>query len=680
MKRTLVILAITCFLIILLIMHELYLALVLPLLLIAYSVKKRWLVFCMICCGLMMASCVFRIQYYASYENQKTEDVVVKITEYAGDYKMTLNQFSILIRSDGQKLPTGIYQASFVKFVFQYKNPHTFNYKKYLYAKGFVDVVTLETLKLKPLDVKEISLNYKIEKSPYSGFYNALLFGDKSHLDMTVFQNNGTSHILAISGLHIGLIYGLVYGLLFLIPKSIRSTCALVAVFLYILFIGMPVSAVRAWLMIALGVFANVTCRKYDVLQTLGLIVLLLMMINPFIIYHAGFQYSFTAVLVIEAVYKSLFRKIKNKWLQIVLLPGVIFIGMAPLTLYHQNMLHLLSFVINIVSVFLIAWVLYGLLIFKVLQWPVILSFVDFIFEIIYQFNEWMDSLNQFKFISPSPPLIGVLMFYFVLALYKEESYRKYLGYITVCILSCWILYQNVVVEMYFFDIGQGDAILIKKGFDTLLIDGGKQTTHGVLKEVLLKQGIGQVDILMLSHSDMDHLGGFLDIPEMVLESTLLYKEPNEKKEGFQRLKVAQRIPCYSGTLDLGFVELEFLPYKSGDSYNNASLLSYVYIYDTVVLFTGDIEAEVERRLSFKQVDILKVPHHGSKTSSTPELLKQTMPKHAVICVGKNNYGHPHKEVMLRYNEENIPVYETQKGCVKVWVLPFNIYFVKTLN
>ena len=131
---------------------------------------------------------------------------------------------------------------------------------------------------------------------------------------------------------------------------------------------------------------------------------------------------------------------------------------------------------------------------------------------------------------------------------------------------------------------------------------------------------------------------------------------------------------------DFSFCKFECLDYPVGDTYNNASLIGYLSIYDTSIFLTGDIEAEVEEKLILRPVDILKVPHHGSKSSSTHDFIDALSPDNALICVGKNNYGHPSQEVLNRYISRNIPLYKTLDGCVKVWVLPFNIYFIKSLN
>lgn len=681
MKRTFVTLSIFSLIMIFLMGQHLYMMLFLPILLCYLSLQKRYRLFGIVILILVMVSFFYHHASFTSYKDQETHNKMVEIVPYGAHYKIKLDSYKILLKTDGKAVATGRYKISYDKTEFLYQNPNTFSYRRYLYSLGFVDGVKLKDVKLEPIDVSmRRSFKKTFEQSAYDGYYKALLYADKTSLDGDVFKDNGTSHILAISGLHIGLIYGLLYGVGFFIPKRLRRMYALILVLVYVIFIGFPISAVRAWFLIGLAVVANACCRKYDVLQTLGLISLLLMLMNPYILYHSGFQFSFAAVLVIEVVYKALFMKMKSKGLQLLLLPLVIQLGMLPLTVYHQNTLHLLSFLTNIVSVFFIAWVLYGLLIYLLLPMPLILSFVDFIFSMIYGFNVYMDQLDYFKMTCPSPSIILVMIFYIGLALYREKRYLKFMLGIFLIAVVLMMLYYSIVVEVYFFDIGQGDAILIRKGFDTLLIDGGKPSEDKRLRDVLLKQGIGSIDVLMLSHSDMDHMGGFLDIPNMIKNATLLYKKPNDEKEGFDKLKVKKKMPCYSGHLDLGFVNIELLPYLSQDSYNNSSLIGYVTAYETTLFFTGDIESSVEEMLSYKPVDILKVPHHGSKSSSTESMLDASHPEYAIICVGKNFYGHPHKEVLERYEEKQINVLKTMDGCVKVWILPFGIYHVKTLN
>ncbi len=681
MKRNVTFIAVLAYIMILLLYFKWWLLIPVVVVMI-YYIKPNYQLLGLVILGLILVSFVYHHNNHKSYINETY--TVGEIVRYGSDYQLKVGKHKVLIKNDMEEELSGVYKIHYTPYVYFYNNPNSFNYELYLLSLGFDDVIKQSESVFVPIKIS-YKVNYlqqvikKLSVSEFSAYYKAILFADKSDLDQEVFQINGTSHILAISGLHIGLIYGAVYLSLFMFKKY-RKLVACMVVIIYVILINHPISAVRACLMIVLSLLATYKCRKYDLLQTLGFIALLFMIYNPFVVFHTGFQYSFVAVITIEIFYNGVFRKMKSKLFGIMILPLVIQIAMLPLTLYHQNSIHLLSFVANILSVFFISWVLYGLLIYMIVPIPILLEFTDFLFAIILKLNEAIASQEFFILESPSPPLILVILFYCIAILIREKRLRKLLLYLSGVIVMCLLIYHSIVIEVYFLDVGQGDAILIKKGFNSLMIDGGKSSEDAPLKEILLKQGIMNIDVMMLSHSDMDHLGGLIDINAMTQASTLLYKEPNQIKENFNHLVYSHNLACNGETVDLNFLKFESIYYPSQNTNNNASLIGYLTLYETTLFVSGDIETSVEELLKLKDVDILKVPHHGSKTSSTERFLDQLKPEVAVICVGKNNYGHPHQGVLDRYDVLGTDVYKTIDGCVKFYVLPFNIYFVKTFN
>jgi len=618
-----------------------------------------------------------------------------QIKSYGIDYQLIIDdKTKILIKKDASTtIESGYYKIEFDKNIFFYQNPNSFNYKSYLHSKGFSDVVkqtelTYELIHINKQFKNTLFDNYqkRLSHTRHYVYYKSILFNDKSGIEketLKVFQDNGSSHVLAISGLHIGLLFGFAYGVLRMFNKRLRRISACIFVVLYVLAINMPISSVRALLMIVFSVVAIYQNRKYDLLQTLGFIGYFLLLMNPYIIYHTGFQYSFVAVLIIEVCYQSFFRSIKSYLLQVILLPIVIQIGMLPLVAYHNNQIHLLSFVANIPTVLLIGIVLNGLLISFMIPSITLLNWIDFIFDVILTINEWVYSLEQFKLELPSLPVVMVILFYMMLFLIHERKYRKHLLVIAISVMLCWCIYFSLVIEVYFFDIGQGDCTLIKKGFTTILIDGGIETDTDHLKDVLYKQGITSIDYLVVSHSHLDHIGGLLDIQDMTRGSLLFYKPPNELESKFSSLSYKEKISIDQlNAYNLKWCEFDFVHYTSLNGLNNASLITYITLYESTLLLTGDIESDVEGVIldQLYEVDVLKVPHHGSKTSSTEAFVNTVSPEVAVICVGKNNYGHPHQEVVNRYEQMDASVYKTQNSCIKLYIFPFDNYFVKAYN
>jgi len=221
------------------------------------------------------------------------------------------------------------------------------------------------------------------------------------------------------------------------------------------------------------------------------------------------------------------------------------------------------------------------------------------------------------------------------------------------------------------FDVGQGDAVLIKQWGNVTMVDAGISTKGEEIKNILLKLGIKEVDQAFISHNHQDHMGGYADMPEMLVNTQFFVKDPSM----YSALQLTQSV-------SIGKITVEPINYSSMTEVNNASLVTYLQVYGTEILLTGDIEAPVEDLIyeQLRDVDVVKVPHHGSNTSSTQAFVRATLPEYAVISVGRNNYGHPSSMVMKRYESMGTQLMQTSDGCVKVTLLPFGIYFISQLD
>ncbi|MBI9015444.1 MAG: DNA internalization-related competence protein ComEC/Rec2 [Clostridiales bacterium] len=696
MKRSATLFAVIGYLLIITILKELIVLSVMIFIVGFYWTQEHYRKLYIILMLLIILSVLSFASDYSDYDALESHMITSGlIKSYGVDYQLIIDkQTKVLIKKEGEiEIEQGYYHVEYEKNAFFYQNPNTFNYKNYLHSKGFSDVVKQTEISYKLIkSMKRFNNTFfdsfisRLSQTKHYAYYKGILFNDKSNIDKEVlemFQDNGSSHVLAISGLHIGLIFGFFYSVLKVFNKRFRRLAACFFVVMYVLAINMPISSVRALLMILLSVAAIYQNRKYDLLQTLGFIGYSLMLFNPYIIYHTGFQYSFVAVLIIEVCYQSFFRSINSYFMQLLLLSVVIQIGMMPLVSYHNNQIHLLSFIANIPTVLLIGVVLNGLLLSFMIPSMTLLHWIDFVFDVILSINRWVYGLDRFILELPSPPFAIVVLLYMLLFLFREKKHRKYLLVTAVSVILCWCAYFSLVIEVYFLDIGQGDCILIKRGFTTILIDGGLETDTDHLRGVLYKQGITSIDYLIVSHSHSDHIGGLLDIKDMTRECQLFYKTPNELEPAFNSLSYKEKIAIDRlSSYNLKWLSFDFIHYPSFNELNNASLVAYVTLYESTLLLTGDIESDVEDMIidQLYEVDILKVPHHGSKTSSTEMFVQNVSPEVAVICVGKNNYGHPHQEIVDRYEQTDSSVFKTQNGCVKVYIFPFDNYFVKAFN
>lgn len=247
-------------------------------------------------------------------------------------------------------------------------------------------------------------------------------------------------------------------------------------------------------------------------------------------------------------------------------------------------------------------------------------------------------------------------------------------------------LNKNQLLEVNFFDVGQGDAIFIEtpKGYQ-ILIDGGP--TNTILEKLGQEMPFWDrtIDVVILTHPEHDHIAGLLEVLKRykvdfilwtgVLRDTAEYDEWKrliESESSYVKIAQAgQKIITPKAVINILY-PFESLENKEIKNTNNASIISRLVFGNTAFVFTGDVYKSVERKLVnggvIVESDVLKIGHHGSKTSTSRELLEQVMPKTAVISVGRENrYGHPYDEVLELLIEYGIKVLRTdQAGDIKI--------------
>jgi competence protein ComEC len=226
-------------------------------------------------------------------------------------------------------------------------------------------------------------------------------------------------------------------------------------------------------------------------------------------------------------------------------------------------------------------------------------------------------------------------------------------------------------LEVSFFDIGQGDSIFIEApGNYQVLIDGGpsySKVLDSLSKEMLFNDK--EIDLIILSHPESDHITGLLSVLENYKVDNILWtgiEKEGEKFETWKRMISEEGANVYyanSGDeVIMGEVSLkiihpeELLKGETFKESNDTAIVSKLQYKDSSFLFTGDISSKVESELTDIDVDILKIPHHGSKYSTSEDFLKKVSPLASVIQVGNNSYGHPTEEVLTRLDNFDIKV------------------------
>lgn len=561
------------------------------------------------------------------------------------------------------------------------RNPHCFNYRDYLKSCGIGKSASVNSLRLlqatyTPKEKYERFL-YKARSEFLSGtgeeakgIVAGVLFGDTTYLQEEVydeFRSNGTAHILAVSGLHVGILYGIYKK----IAGKRRSLAALLLLatmlFTYGTLSMWSTSALRAILMIGISTVGRYTDRRYDMLTGMSVAALILITQNPYVIFGSGFQMSFLAIASIAFFRPIIPRKIPES-------PAAAIAVNFGLLFYQAdvfNYISLVSLIVNIPIIFLtgyfvpIALVGFAASIFGIYAAP--LRAVTEGFALMLTKVNGLSTLGGFSSVDvPSLPkgvTIFLLCTLFFLAsetflIYRHRKEKKKIGAAFLLILSLSLVteafsYLEITHDqIVFVDVGQGDCIHLRAGRKNILIDGGGKIEYNTgkrtLKPYLLKNGTGKIDAALATHLHTDHYKGLTELQEC-MRVDRLYTEMTAGST----IKVTQNVQIET------LWPLELKEENAQDENKNCSVFM-IYYGNYKILVTGDLDSEGEREMiryygdsGRLRADVLKVGHHGSKTSTCEEFLKCVSPKIAVIQVGKNTYGHPAAETLERLEKQS---------------------------
>lgn len=555
-------------------------------------------------------------------------------------------------------------------------NPHCFNYRKYLKSCGIGKVTTMKSYSFEEAPVSIIDL---YEKKIYQarnnflegvsedtrGMISGVLFGDTSYIEEDVyeeFRGNGTAHILAVSGLHIGIMYG--------IYKKIvgrrRSLFALILLFSLLFLYGSLAmwspSSCRAILMIIISVLGTYMDQRNDMLTSMSVAAFILIACNPYVIFGTSFQMSFIAITSI-AFLRPVIPQIIPESLSTAF---AVNIGILVYQMYNFNYISCVSLLANIPIIYMTGYfvpaALIGFCAFSLgFGWEILRPAVEGFALMLEKTNHIMNFGGHSGGDVSSMPFFAVLflicgIFFiasesFYIMRNRKQTKKIICSFMIIFAASCVgevLTYSPITHDdMIFVDVGQGDCMHIKTGRKNILIDGGGSADYNVgknkLKPYLLKNGVASLDAAIATHRHTDHYKGLTELRESLNEFEI-YSELTAGK------KITLSEEVYVETLwPLSLAEGEFA------EENKDCSVFMVHFKGWRVLVTGDLDSEGEAEMlrhyaesAALQADILKVGHHGSKTSTSAEFLQAVAPKVAVIQVGQNNYGHPTAETLER--------------------------------
>lgn len=593
------------------------------------------------------------------------------------------------------------------------RNPGCFDYALYLKSMNINVILRADKIIYRKSDkecLSEFQRMIYIKKEQFlsrmeehagestSGMMRAILFGEKGELDedlLEEFQKNGTAHILAVSGLHIGIIYGFIN---FLWPWK-KNTLFFVIVMLfftcYMFLSSFSPSVVRAVSMIGLHIFASITNRRYDVSSAAMAIMFCMVLKNPMVLFNTGFQMSFIAILTL-ALMIPMVKKIYNGMF---LGSIAIQLGLAPYTAYTFNCFSVLSVFINI-PVIILAGIIVPMGVCSMIWYMISGSSVSFVYALLYGLCEILSALNSivtidgvtvFSVISPDIRLLCIY-YLFLLVFLSEEGrlmfLRKKKKMMVLCaaaVLMISLIFGGAVqdpmrnADIVFVDVGQGDCVHFRSSNGNYLMDGGGSVDYNVgkktLKPYFLKNGVKKINGAFVTHLHTDHYKGVAELcREGMVEKLFLYeankvkeadilKETNLEEDDIVYLHQGQKLNLGEVMVDVLWPEKKsnreyYELMKNEEDENAMSLLMNVKMKGISTFITGDIGSEMMEQLAEADIGchILKVPHHGSKYSWNDNFTESISADFAVFQVGKNNYGHPSQEIIDHYEAYGVRI------------------------
>ncbi len=569
--------------------------------------------------------------------------------------------------------------------------PNTFNYKKYLYNNKIYYLFDAHSYNIQNdnnlLDRAKDYLIKRAYNSKNSEYLLVLVLGDKALIssdEYNTYQNNGTSHLLAVSGSHITVIL-LVLSFFLKKLKEVPKLIIISLILLFFAFVTNNASAVnRAIYFFIINRINKLGNLKLSNIQVLFITAFILLLLDPFTIYDLGFIYSFCISLGI--MYYS--DKLNGNLLIATLKVSIIaFLFSLPISSYINYEVNLSSILINLIFV---PWISY--IVFPISIITFIFPIFNPILSILLSITNVLNNIGEFIsiFINvPKMPLVVAIILFILLLLAKNN--KKYL-YVILIILGLIKLSPliNSSYEVYFLDINQGDSAIIITPHkrDVVMIDTGGKITYEVedwkkgnktynLSDNTIKflksKGITTIDYLITTHGDYDHLGEVQNIVNKLNVKNVIFNNDSYNTLELElidvlndkNIKYCQNIK----TLNITNNTIYFLNDYLYDNENDNSNVLYLSIYGNKFLFMGDaginVEEDLINKYNLENITVLKVGHHGSKTSSSKNFIDYVNPLISVISVGRNNrYNHPSTDVLA--NLSNRIIYRTDiDGTIK---------------
>ena len=659
-----------------------------------------------------------------------------------------------------------------IKKIQSFHNPGGFDYERYLnrqgiYAAGFIangaGIVLIRPnsasgikLKLETFRLYLKQLIYANAPSPQREIIEAMTIGNQKAIPMDVrdnFAKTGTSHILSISGLHIGMVAAGGFFLIFFLLKSseymmlkfniikMATAAAFIPVIVYALVAGMGTTVLRSTLMTLAFLLALIIGKQRDLYNILFGAALIILILAPESLFEISFQLSFSAVFAILYIVPKfskttfdflsstphLLQTFIHRTYIFILVSAAATLGTLPIIVFYFNRVSAVTLIANLIAVPLLgmlALIPAMAFILTAIFSPAIAGFcikaASFFTHFSVEIINRLASLSWSTFSFTKPNIAEIIIFYVFIFLIIEVitpedkinkkgfPARHPLLIRTALLISVALLFTDAVyllakdkysthLKITAVDVGQGSSTLVQfpRGIN-MLIDGGGFSDSSfdmgksVIAPFLYAGRIGKIDIVVSTHPHPDHLQGLIHIAENFAVKEIWHTGVHAdddlyllwKKTILEKKIRIKQLSAQSPSENISGVHIQFLwPFHkqffndsevSYDDMNDASLVAKITYGDRSFLLTGDISGRVEANLIASgqnlKSDLLFVPHHGSRHSSSMQFISAVCPHYAIVSSGKNNvFRHPHPTVLNRYLSGHVTVYRTdQQGAIFV--------------
>ena len=550
--------------------------------------------------------------------------------------------------------------------------------------KGSIINTLNNTIYIKPSSIKYLSTSPNIiyfikrlliKRLKNNSYLYTFILGDKSYINSIVkrsYQENGISHLFAISGMHISLLSSIINKILKRTSIQEETIFKITSLFLllYLFIVGLSPSILRGVLFYILFTTNNIYYFYIKKINLFFLIVSISLFINPYSIFDIGYQYSY--LISFSLLLNNNYLKSNNYFISLFKVSILSSIVSLPISLYHFYQINILSTIYNLFFVPLVSIIVFPFSLIVVL-FPITEPIYNEVIKVLEKTSLFLVNINIGKLIFKKVNIIIYLIYILIIILFFIFRKKIILGILIFILIFHYHLpcFMNYFIK--YIDVGQGDCTLIHLNNKNIMIDtGGKANNDLVLLYKIInelkKEGIKKIDYLISSHGDFDHIGEAINLVENFKVEKVIFNcgSYNDLENELIKVLDKKKIKYYSCIKELNIDnnKLYFLQTKEYDNENDNSNVIYTELDGYKFIFMGDASTSTEKEIMDKynlpDIDVLKIGHHGSKTSSSQEFINKIQPKYSIISVGKNNrYGHPNKEVLD--NLKDTKIYRTDE-------------------